>query len=284
MMHEQDPAKGGCEFRQFITVTPDVLLKQYRVFDTLAVPLYPSPEHRAISIRHGLRNLGAKEQKQSFFARLSGEARSRAASVSESSPGPASTDETELPALPPQESAQPTAARRASGIELAPQGVQLPEPSCSGEPSHRNGDAGQGAATAAEGAAPAASDSSGTRCEGAGAHAAAASQAAGSPLSRTAAPAAAHPERPQNTRRPASSGGMSSRASAGRDRRGSDLHGFNEGSAPTKDKPEPQFEREQSRAKHARLHQRERHEAEEPTTSSDVVQQSSSANPASLQC
>ena len=96
MMHEQDPAKGGCEFRHFITATPDVLLKQYRVFDTLAVPLYPSPEHRAISIRHGLCSLGAKQQKQSFFARLSGEARSRAASVSEASPGPAATDETEL--------------------------------------------------------------------------------------------------------------------------------------------------------------------------------------------
>ena len=64
MLHEQDPKRGGCPFRTFFDQTPDVLQRRYRLFDTLAVPLYPSPEHRKVSLRHALRCLGASEPGQ----------------------------------------------------------------------------------------------------------------------------------------------------------------------------------------------------------------------------
>jgi hypothetical protein len=72
MLHEQDPSKGGCPFRRFFEQTPEELQKKYRLFDTLAVPLYPSPEHRAISLRYALRNMGATEQgaRYKFWRRL----------------------------------------------------------------------------------------------------------------------------------------------------------------------------------------------------------------------
>jgi len=57
---EQDPASGGCAFRQFFQQTPQVLQQPpYKLFDTVAVPLYSSPEHRKVSLRHVLRSMGA---------------------------------------------------------------------------------------------------------------------------------------------------------------------------------------------------------------------------------
>ena len=39
---EQDPASGGVPFRTFFQQTPQVLQQPpYKLFDTLAVPLYP---------------------------------------------------------------------------------------------------------------------------------------------------------------------------------------------------------------------------------------------------
>jgi hypothetical protein len=62
LVHEQDTSKGGCSFRYFFSQTPDILLREpYKLFDTVAVPLYPSPEHRLISLRQVLRNMMAKE-------------------------------------------------------------------------------------------------------------------------------------------------------------------------------------------------------------------------------
>jgi len=59
MVHEQDVTKGGCPFRELFEQTPEVLVKQHRLFDTLAVPLFPSEEYREISRRFSLRNMGA---------------------------------------------------------------------------------------------------------------------------------------------------------------------------------------------------------------------------------
>ena len=60
---EQDPASGGCAFRQFFQQTPQVLQQPpYKLFDTLAVPLYPSSQHRKVSLRHVLRGMGAQPQ------------------------------------------------------------------------------------------------------------------------------------------------------------------------------------------------------------------------------
>ena len=58
---EQEPSRGGVAFRQFFQQTPQVLQQQpYKLFDTLAVPLYSSQEHRRVSLRHVLRGMGAE--------------------------------------------------------------------------------------------------------------------------------------------------------------------------------------------------------------------------------
>ena len=60
MVHEQDAASGGVPFRNFFQQTPQVLQRPpYKLFDTMAVPLYPSVEHRKVSLRHILRSMGA---------------------------------------------------------------------------------------------------------------------------------------------------------------------------------------------------------------------------------
>ncbi|EOD23669.1 hypothetical protein EMIHUDRAFT_239307 [Emiliania huxleyi CCMP1516] len=60
MVHEQDPTCGGVPFRNFFQQTPQVLLQPpYKLFDTVAVPLYPAPEHRTVSLRLALSSMGA---------------------------------------------------------------------------------------------------------------------------------------------------------------------------------------------------------------------------------
>ena len=70
-VHEQDLRKGPCAFRVFFQQTPEKLQKKHRIYDTLAVPLYPSPEHRRVSLRYALRNMGAvpKQPADSMWAR-----------------------------------------------------------------------------------------------------------------------------------------------------------------------------------------------------------------------
>ena len=58
---EQEPSRGGVPFRNFFQQTPQVLQQPpYKLFDTLAVPLYSSQEHRRVSLRHVLRGMGAE--------------------------------------------------------------------------------------------------------------------------------------------------------------------------------------------------------------------------------
>mmetsp|Transcript_27728 Transcript_27728/g.93200 ORF Transcript_27728/g.93200 Transcript_27728/m.93200 type:complete len:115 (-) Transcript_27728:124-468(-) len=60
MVHEQDPSFGGVPFRNFFQQAPQVLLQPpYKLFDTVAVPLYPAPEHRTVSRRLALSSMGA---------------------------------------------------------------------------------------------------------------------------------------------------------------------------------------------------------------------------------
>ena len=59
LVHEQDPSKGGCPFRRFFEVTPTDLVVSAKLFNTVAVPLYPSKEHRAISFLYILASMGA---------------------------------------------------------------------------------------------------------------------------------------------------------------------------------------------------------------------------------
>ena len=51
---------GGCSFHVIVNHTPRKLqLAPYHLFDQIAVPLYPFPEHRAVSLRSALRSMGA---------------------------------------------------------------------------------------------------------------------------------------------------------------------------------------------------------------------------------
>ena len=58
MVHEQEPSCGGVPFRNFFQQTPQVL-QDRKLFDTVAVPLFPAPEHRKVSLRLVLRSMGA---------------------------------------------------------------------------------------------------------------------------------------------------------------------------------------------------------------------------------
>ncbi|EOD35913.1 hypothetical protein EMIHUDRAFT_110524 [Emiliania huxleyi CCMP1516] len=60
MVHEQEPSCGGVPFGRFFQQTPQVLQRPpYKLFDTVAVALYPAPEHREISLRLILKSMGA---------------------------------------------------------------------------------------------------------------------------------------------------------------------------------------------------------------------------------
>lgn len=58
LLHEQDPTKGACPFRQFFPQTPKELLQRWKIYDTIAVPLQ-SHDLRIISFRCTFRNMGA---------------------------------------------------------------------------------------------------------------------------------------------------------------------------------------------------------------------------------
>ena len=58
MVHEQDPSCGGVPFRNFFQQTPQVI-KDRKLYDTVAVPLFPAPEHRTVSLRLALCSMGA---------------------------------------------------------------------------------------------------------------------------------------------------------------------------------------------------------------------------------
>ena len=60
LVAEQDPGRGGCPFRVCMQQTPQMLQQPpYKLFDTVAVPLYPAPEHRRVSRRLALSSMGA---------------------------------------------------------------------------------------------------------------------------------------------------------------------------------------------------------------------------------
>ena len=60
MDHEQEPSCGGVPSRNSFQQTPQVLQQPpYKLFDTVAVLLYPAPEHRTVSLRLVLSSMGA---------------------------------------------------------------------------------------------------------------------------------------------------------------------------------------------------------------------------------
>ena len=86
LVHEQDEERGACVFARYFDLAPDVLQQQpYKLFDLVAVSLYPGANHRKISLRHVMRDLGAEPVAEAhLFARLS---RASTSSSSRSSGG-----------------------------------------------------------------------------------------------------------------------------------------------------------------------------------------------------
>jgi len=61
-VHEQDPSLGACLFELFFTQTPEELIEPpYSLYKDIAVPLYPLPEYRRVSLRQLLICFGAHQ-------------------------------------------------------------------------------------------------------------------------------------------------------------------------------------------------------------------------------
>jgi hypothetical protein len=61
LVHEQDAEAGGCALGEIYQRTPEELLRPpYSLMDARAIPLFPSAEHRDISLRHTLSRMGAR--------------------------------------------------------------------------------------------------------------------------------------------------------------------------------------------------------------------------------
>ena len=80
LAHENDPAKGACEFGHFFSVTPQDLIDQ-KLYGPIAVALHPGEQFRAVSMKllavaFGARNVGDQEaavaQVVSLWRRVSG--------------------------------------------------------------------------------------------------------------------------------------------------------------------------------------------------------------------
>ena len=59
LVQEQDVKRGACPFRTFLDTTPPELIEA-KLYNTLAVPLYTTPEHRTVSIFYIARIMGAQ--------------------------------------------------------------------------------------------------------------------------------------------------------------------------------------------------------------------------------
>ena len=57
-MHENDPARNGCEFGHFFATTPPALVEA-GIYKTIAIALHPSP-HREVSLALVAQACGAR--------------------------------------------------------------------------------------------------------------------------------------------------------------------------------------------------------------------------------
>ena len=67
LLHENDPAKGGCEFSTFFRTTPEDLISA-GIYSQIAVALH-LPPHRTVSIALAAKALGARQIDRSFSVR-----------------------------------------------------------------------------------------------------------------------------------------------------------------------------------------------------------------------
>ena len=68
MLHENDPARDGCEFSNFFQTTPADLIDD-GLYNTLALAMYIG-EHRRVSLKLAAMAFGAKKQGRNFFSYL----------------------------------------------------------------------------------------------------------------------------------------------------------------------------------------------------------------------
>ena len=73
LVHEADPAKGGCDFGAFFGITPQGLIDE-GIYKEIAIALH-TPPHRAISLALAAQALGATKDAARLAARR-GRARS----------------------------------------------------------------------------------------------------------------------------------------------------------------------------------------------------------------
>ena len=78
LLHEQDGGREACQFCELFDLAPrELQLAPYKLFDTIAVPLYQTAELRAVSLRQALYDMGARPLRSSVFAACRGRLRWR---------------------------------------------------------------------------------------------------------------------------------------------------------------------------------------------------------------
>jgi hypothetical protein len=112
LVQELNPELGACAFRCFFEVAPPDLLTQRRLFDTVAVPLYPGEAHRAVSIAYIARAMGAGQRRP-----RNAQAPTRSASTNADSDArmPSTTETDDRPLVQP---ASPTGRTSLSPMRL----------------------------------------------------------------------------------------------------------------------------------------------------------------------
>ena len=78
LVHEADPAKGGCEFGTFFGTTPQGLIDE-GIYQEIAIALH-TPPHRAVSLALVVQALGATKDAARQAARRPSVARSSSSS------------------------------------------------------------------------------------------------------------------------------------------------------------------------------------------------------------
>ena len=109
LVHEADPAKGGCDFGTFFGTTPQGLIDE-GIYKEIAIALH-TPPHRAISLALVAQALGATKEAARLAARQGGIKRfsfssSSASSAAGGGSAAAAACDVELAALRPEEQQQ----------------------------------------------------------------------------------------------------------------------------------------------------------------------------------
>ena len=104
LVHEADPAKGGCEFGTFFGTTPQGLIDE-GIYKDIAIALH-RPPHRAVSLALVAQALGATKDAARLAARRGRFSYSSSLASSGGGGGAAAARDVELAAVRPEEQRQ----------------------------------------------------------------------------------------------------------------------------------------------------------------------------------